>query len=166
VSQRSGTPRWNRRLALLVSVIVAADWLTKFIVLNQLELYERVALVGSWLSIVHVSNDGIAFSLLSDASAAWRLPLLIVTVAVALVLLVRMASAARGTGSRLSRALIMAGALGNLGDRILDGGVTDFLVVRFFPYIFNIADVEVTIGGTLLAIVLIRRHTPVLSSPH
>ena len=39
----------------------------------------------------------------------------------------------------------------DLGDRLLNGGVTDFIYVHFFPYIFNVADIAISIGGVLLA---------------
>jgi len=47
-------------------------------------------------------------------------------------------------------ALVLGGAVGNLGDRLLNGGVTDFIYVHFFPYVFNVADIAISIGGVLL----------------
>lgn len=156
---------WNRRLALLVVAVVAADWLTKFIVLNRVALHDRVALIGDWLSVVHTRNEGIAFSLLGGSATAWRLPLLLVVAAVTVVVLIRFVDELQDRTARVGVALIIAGALGNLGDRILDGGVTDFLLLRYFPFIFNVADVAVTVGTILLATTLLRhrRVTPVSS---
>jgi signal peptidase II len=53
--------------------------------------------------------------------------------------------------ARLAAAAVIAGALGNLGDRLLTGEVTDFVLVAFFPFVFNLADAAITIGGSLLA---------------
>ena len=150
--------RWNRRLALLVVVVVAADWLTKFIVLNRVALHDRVALIGGWLSVVNTRNEGIAFSLFGGSATAWRLPLLLVVAAVTVVVLIRFVDELQDRTARVGVALIIAGALGNLGDRILDGGVTDFLLLRYFPFIFNVADVAVTMGGILLATTLLRHR--------
>lgn len=159
------TTRWDRRLALLVVVVIAADWLTKFIVLNRVALNHRVTLIGSWLSVVHVNNEGIAFSLLSDSSAAWRSPLLITAIAASIAVLIRVSGSMPDRLSRISLALIVAGAVGNLGDRLLDGTVTDFLAIRYFPYIFNVADVAVVTGGALLAIAFFTRHASPTTSP-
>jgi signal peptidase II len=55
-----------------------------------------------------------------------------------------------------SAALVIAGALGNLGDRLMDGAVTDFILVRSFPFVFNVADVAITLGAVVLAARLVR----------
>jgi signal peptidase II len=53
---------------------------------------------------------------------------------------------------QVAGALVLGGALGNLGDRLVDGGVTDFIFVHFFPYVFNVADIAISIGGALLVL--------------
>jgi signal peptidase II len=59
---------------------------------------------------------------------------------------------------QLGFALLLSGALGNLIDRIWLGYVVDFIEFRWWPAIFNIADVEIR-GGTLLLLVLyLTRH--------
>jgi signal peptidase II len=52
---------------------------------------------------------------------------------------------------RVAASIVLAGAVGNLGDRILNGHVTDFVLVSFFPFVFNVADAAITVGGVLLA---------------
>ena len=47
--------------------------------------------------------------------------------------------------------IVLAGAIGNLGDRLINGEVTDFVLVSFFPFVFNVADAAITVGGFLLA---------------
>lgn len=49
----------------------------------------------------------------------------------------------------IATSLILGGAIGNLGDRILQGSVLDFINFHFWP-IFNIADSAISIGGVLL----------------
>jgi signal peptidase II len=148
--------RPDRRLAIIVIIVVAADWITKFAVMNRLVLYHRVALIDDWLSLVRVRNEGIAFSLFGGASTTWRLPLLGGLAIAALVALTRFAAGVRGRVARIGIALVAAGALGNLGDRVVNGGVTDFVLVSFFPFIFNVADVAVVTGGIFLALGLLR----------
>ena len=57
----------------------------------------------------------------------------------------------RDAATRVAAALVMAGAVGNLGDRVMNGAVTDFIFIRFFPFVFNVADVAITVGAVLLA---------------
>jgi signal peptidase II len=53
----------------------------------------------------------------------------------------------------LPAALILAGTLGNLIDRILQGHVTDFIDVRIWP-VFNVADSAITIAAIMLIIIV------------
>ena len=55
----------------------------------------------------------------------------------------------------MSTGLIVAGALGNLIDRIVKGSVTDFIDFHFFP-IFNVADIAVTCGVFLMAVFIFK----------
>ncbi len=147
---------WNRWLGWTVVLVVAADWLTKFWIQNQVAYYQTVSIIDGWLYFVNLQNRGIAFSLLGDRNAAWRTPLLIITAAIVLVVLARIARTMQDTRARFGIALVSGGALGNLGDRIANGGVTDFISLGFFPYVFNIADAAITIGALLLTIGLAR----------
>jgi signal peptidase II len=65
---------------------------------------------------------------------------------------------------RMASGLVVAGALGNLGDRLMDGAVTDFILVRSFPFVFNVADVAISLGAVVLAARLLR-DTPAESTP-
>jgi signal peptidase II len=55
-------------------------------------------------------------------------------------------------------ALIAGGAIGNLLDRIGSGYVTDYLVLRFFPPVFNLADIAITFGAAFLMLQLLRQE--------
>ena len=147
---------WNRLLGWVAVGVIALDWFTKFLVLNRIALYERVAVLDGWVYLVRTHNRGIAFSILGDSTAAWRTPLLIAGALVAVLVLGYFASEIPGRWARLGTALILGGALGNLGDRVANGGVTDFLLFRGFPYIFNVADAALVIGSVLLALTLLR----------
>jgi signal peptidase II len=54
--------------------------------------------------------------------------------------------------ARVAAGLVIAGAVGNLGDRLVNGAVTDFILIRWFPFVFNVADVASTAGAILLAV--------------
>jgi lipoprotein signal peptidase len=51
---------------------------------------------------------------------------------------------------------VIAGALGNLGDRLLNGAGHRLHLVRFFPYVFNVADAAITVGGSPGGALLLR----------
>ena len=55
---------------------------------------------------------------------------------------------------RLSLGLIVGGALGNLFDRVIDGGVVDFISVGWWPA-FNVADSAISIGMFLLVVTIL-----------
>jgi signal peptidase II len=141
----------NRWLALALSAIIGADWLTKFWVQNRVAEGTRHAVVDGWVWLAHSRNTGVAFSFLRDLPEGFRLPVLTIAslagVAVAAYILLR----THDRWVRVAAALVIAGAVGNLGDRLMNGAVTDFILIRFFPFIFNVADVAITVGAILLA---------------
>jgi signal peptidase II len=141
-------PRW---LALALAAVVAADWITKFLVQNHLRLYSRHAVIDGWLWLAHAKNPGIAFSFLREMPEVVRFPLLVAAAAAGIALASRIAWKTEDALMRLAAGLVVAGALGNLGDRVMNGVVTDFIQVRWFPFVFNVADVAITIGAVLLA---------------
>lgn len=141
----------NRWMAVTIALIVAADWATKAIVQRRIALeVERHTVVDGWLSFQHNFNEGISWGLFSEADSPWRLPLLILLTLVGIGATVGIIRGSRDRWIHAAGALVLGGALGNLGDRVLDGGVTDFIFVHFFPYVFNVADIAISIGGVLL----------------
>lgn len=142
----------NRWMAITIALIVAADWLTKALVQRGIpSLGERRTVVDGLLSFQHNFNEGISWGMFSEADSPWRLPLLIVLTLMGIGVTVMIVRESRDRWIHVAGALVLGGALGNLGDRLLDGGVTDFIFVHFFPYVFNVADIAISIGGVLLA---------------
>ncbi|MBW3571758.1 MAG: signal peptidase II [Gemmatimonadetes bacterium] len=141
----------SRWMAVAIALIVAADWFTKALVQQRIALeVERHTIVHGWLSFQHSFNEGISWGWFSQADSPWRLPLLIVLTLVGIGATISIIRQSRDRWIHAAGALVLGGALGNLGDRVLDGGVTDFIYVHFFPYIFNVADIAISIGGVLL----------------
>ena len=136
----------------LAAAIVAADQVTKAIVLGRFSYGERLELTG-FFNLVLVYNKGAAFSFLSDA-AGWQTPLLIGFAVVAVGILGTLI--VRSPGRRLfctGLALVLGGALGNLIDRFRYGQVVDFLDLHAAGWhwpAFNVADSAITIGAVLL----------------
>jgi signal peptidase II len=141
----------SRSLALLIVLLVAADWITKIWITNRLALGETRALVDGWLYFVHRQNPGVAFSMFADLPDAWRTPVLSLLSLAGVILFARIVSTTTDLVARGAAAMVLAGAVANLGDRLLNGHVTDFVLMRHFPFVFNVADAAITVGAILLA---------------
>jgi signal peptidase II len=135
--------------------VLAADRATKYAIERNTSPLFRHSVISDIVVLVHSWNPGIAFSLFSDSKATWLAPLLVVGAVVVMGLLVWMIVAGRAGGAlaQCGLALILGGAAGNALDRVLHGGVTDFLEVRLWKYIwpaFNVADSAITVGAVLV----------------
>ena len=147
-----------RRWLLLAAVVALIDQLTKWWVVQTLELGDRVP----WLpffSWVRWHNEGAAFSLLSDAGG-WQRWFFIVLGIVFVVFIVtelrRMP--ARFWWLGVAYGLILGGAIGNLWDRVLNGYVVDFVLLHWREYYFpafNVADSALTVGAVLWIVWLV-----------
>src|SRR5260370_33861853 len=154
-SDRAGA-RW----LWLSLAVLAADRATKFAIERYTSPYFRFSVVSDIVMLVHNQNPGIAFGVFSNSTSPWLAPLLLITSAMVIVLLVWLLVAGRA-GGRLAQAglaLILGGAAGNALDRLIHGGVTDFLEVRLGTYrwpAFNVADSAISIGAALVLIELL-----------
>ena len=142
----------------ILAVVTVIDVVTKGIA-ERLLVPQRIPhdVLGSWLRLTLVYNPGAAFGLNLGAQSRWIFTALTL---IALVILGRLYLATtRGDAPRtLALALVCAGALGNLLDRLRsEMGVVDFLDVGWrdarWPT-FNVADMAVSTGAVLLAWVL------------
>jgi len=136
----------------LSAAVVLADQITKWAVLANFAYGERLPITG-FLNLVLVYNKGAAFSMFADASG-WQTPLLIVFALVAAGIVGYLI--VKNPHRRLlclGLALILAGAVGNLIDRLRYGHVVDFLDFHAMGWhwpAFNVADSAITIGAVLL----------------
>jgi signal peptidase II len=140
--------------ALVVSVLVIADQVSKALVLAHIP-YLRGIEVTSFFNLVHARNTGAAFSFLANAGG-WQKYFFICLTALALGLMLWLLK--KHWLERWFAAgvvLVMAGAIGNLIDRVRLGYVVDFLdfhVAGWHFWAFNIADSAITLGAMLLII--------------
>jgi len=136
----------------LSALLVAADQITKYVAVQQLVLNQIVA-VTPFFNLVLVYNAGAAFSFLSDA-AGWQRGFFIGIALIAsawILYLLRRYPHQRLFALALS--LVLAGAVGNVIDRVLHGAVIDFLDFHAFGYhwpAFNVADSAISCGAALL----------------
>jgi len=137
--------------AIGVVAVVLMDWMSKFWVSTRMAIGESVALIDGWLYLAHRKNPGVAFSMFADLPDAWRTPLLSALSLVGVVLFAHIVSSTTDLVSRGAAAMVLAGAVANLGDRVINGHVTDFVLMRHFPFVFNVADTAITLGAVFLA---------------
>ena len=141
---------WN--LLQLAALTLATDQLTKFVVRQTLDWRHSWPYSGVF-RFTHVHNTGSAFGLFQDQN----LVLLVVSIIGIVVLgFIYGSQAQPGRTMRVSIALMLGGAAGNLLDRLLLGHVTDFIDIGPWP-VFNLADSSIVTGLILMGWLLLRR---------
>jgi signal peptidase II len=147
----------------IAGLVILLDQLTKAWIMMTMRIHEGFPVVDGLFNIVHVRNPGAAFGFLAGASPAFRSVFFIAVTAAAILLILQYLRKARVEELSLVAALslIIAGAVGNLIDRVRFGEVVDFLDVyvgvHHWPA-FNVADSAITTGGILLAMILLVRR--------
>ncbi len=150
------------RIAFVATAVVgfALDQIAKALVVAHAEGRAPFDLIGRTLSISVSRNSGAAFSFAPAATVVFA------ALAVGIcVVIARTASRLRSTGWAVALGLLLAGAAGNLVDRLLRapglgrGAVVDFIDLRHFAT-FNLADSCITCGAAL-AILLMLRGQPI-----
>lgn len=148
---------------LIVIFLVWADQYSKLLVVEKFRLYEKLAIIPGFLDFTHTRNTGIAFSLGGDLGF-WARTVLFKILPIGICAWIVREFLREFDNSKLlavSYTLILAGAIGNLVDRIRLDYVVDFIAVYsngfwIFPAwrfaIFNIADSAVSIGAVLLVL--------------
>jgi signal peptidase II len=141
----------------------------------------QVALIPDWLRLVASRNPGIVFGInfaedLALGPAAGRaLTLLLTLVTSVLIFYVFAASRPRQRWLHVWCGLILAGAFGNLYDRLLFGYVRDLIQITAhaavggatlaWPYVFNLADVYLVVGVVAVALAYLFGHGPGEADP-
>ncbi|MEA5114133.1 MAG: signal peptidase II [Geobacteraceae bacterium] len=154
----------NNRYALLAAIALPAiilDQLTKLLIVRKLAMNDAIVVITNFFDIVHARNQGAAFGILRDSSI--RLPFLIAVslVAVVVVLIVYRRLRPDQKLAAVSLSLVLAGAVGNLIDRLRLGEVIDFLQVHWYQHAwpaFNVADSAICIGVGLMAVDMYREE--------
>jgi signal peptidase II len=146
-------------LVAIAVFVLAADAITKAIVVAHLQPDQPVHLIGNVLMLWLTRNPGAAFSVGTGET--------VVFTAIAFAVIVYIARTARklySLGWAIALGLLLGGAMGNLSDRIFRapglfrGDVVDWIAVtRYYP-IFNLADSAIVCGGILTVLLAIRGH--------
>ncbi len=136
---------------IIAIVVFLLDRITKFFILKNIQLGESINF--KLFSITHVLNTGTLFGMFKNVS--WFFITFAIIVSIYLIL--KHSTFENKVQPFLG--LILAGALGNLYDRIFYGAVIDFIDFHFWP-VFNVADSAIVIAvfGLLLHEYVLTKH--------
>jgi len=161
------TPVWRQPEPWLTVLLVAIDQLTKWVVLQRIPLHDTVPVIPGLLNLTYVRNTGAAFGMLNASDFAYKSVVVAGLALLALFGIIWYARKFAGDAwpARYGFVLIIAGAVGNLIDRVTLGFVVDFVDVYFGGWhfwAFNVADAAITVGAVLFAgdTLFSRRHVP------
>ena len=152
--------RRNTCVNILITTVIAAaavilDQLSKLWVLRSFELGESREVLSGILNWTYIQNKGAALGMLSEHRWVF---MILSAVLIAAILLFIVFSKDITRPLVVVLAMILGGGIGNMIDRFAYGYVIDFIDVKFLPFwkwIFNVADIFVTVGAVLLAAVYI-----------
>jgi signal peptidase II len=144
-------------IPVLILAVLLLDQLTKFFVEKTLTLHQSIPVIRGVFHCTLVHNRGAAFGILKNQTAVF---IAAATVAIFLIYThLRQQASGRFFLYRVSLSLILAGAVGNLIDRLRYGYVVDFLDFRIWP-VFNIADSAITVGAIALGYFILIHKEP------
>lgn len=140
---------------ILAAVLIAVDQITKYIALTSLKPVGNMTFIDGFMDFTFVENRGAAFGILNGKT--WLLLLLAVVIcAVLVVAMSKMPDTREYKWLKWTLMLILAGAVGNIIDRLLKGYVVDFFEFTFITWpVFNMADIYVVVGTIVMALLVI-----------
>ena len=150
----------------IIAAIVALDQWSKWKIKTSYDLYHSEPIIQDFFHFTYVTNDGMAFGL---SFPGGKQVLLFVTLALTGIIIWMLWKEKNSHNLiRYGLSFILAGAIGNMIDRVMYGKVVDFLDIMvgdFHWYIFNVADSAVTTGMILFILhtILIGEKKPITS---
>ena len=137
----------------IILTIIVIDYFSKQYAL----LFDQNYVLNSFITIYKMNNYGIAFSLFNELESVGQLILNIVIFFI-LVFIARelFTNLASSNLYLIGLSLILGGGSANFIDRYDNSAVTDFIILHYkdiyFPAVFNIADLSISIGAVLIII--------------
>lgn len=149
---KSYAKSWILKIGLIIGFVLI-DLLSKYFLQRYFETGgDVIVIIKDFFSLEYVKNTGVAFGMFkNNVVASLIFPIIFLVVFVVYDVLCK----SKRKTYIFGFSLIIAGALGNLYDRIILKFVRDFFAVKIFPFVFNFADACVTIGFILIVISLI-----------
>jgi signal peptidase II len=149
---------------IVIALLVIIDQATKALVAQYVPLFGSVSVIPGFFKIAPIRNKGAIFGIFSQVRATGLTSLLTAAqlVAFGLVIYYFLKTPAAQKITKIGLTLILAGAVGNLIDRLARGYVLDFIewhVKQFYWPTFNVADSCITIGALVLAAAILLRRS-------
>jgi len=141
---------------IILFILVLIDQLTKIAARSFIGKMDSIEIIKDFFYLVNRVNTGAAWSFLANKS--WGIYFLSSISFVASIFILFLIYKTRSVKLKIPLVMICAGSIGNLIDRVLYKGVTDFLDFHFGNYVFptfNVADSLIVCGSILFAIVVI-----------
>lgn len=133
--------------AILSIIVFLFDQITKDLIRKNYILYTTTK-INNYINITHLKNKGIAFGLFNNNSDIVFYTLITISILVCIFLLHYIFNTTNNINN-IAASLVLGGALGNISDKILYKGVTDFIDIHVktlhWPA-FNIADSSIFLG--------------------
>ncbi|WP_018684539.1 signal peptidase II [Actinokineospora enzanensis] len=157
VTEQPQAPRQAVLMILAAVLVYILDLVTKVIIVSTMAGHEPIKLLGGLFYLQLIRNSGAAYSM--GSGMTWVFTIIAAAVVVAMVwILPRL----RSVGWAIGLGFVLAGALGNLTDRVFrapggfQGHVVDFISAfapnaEKFP-VFNFADAGITIGAVFIIV--------------
>ena len=137
---------------IIAAVLIVADYITKLWAERVLTKISSIPLIENVFHLTYVENRGIAFGMFSGGRVVFIAVSLIV-MAVLLIIVFKTPKDTRTVWLKGGASLVIAGAIGNLIERLVKGYVVDFFAFRLIKFpVFNVADIAVCVGVVMLLI--------------
>lgn len=139
--------------AIIVVLAVVADQLTKYLVVQNIEVSHSRPFIDGFMQFYHTRNTGGGWSILNGGGSERVILITVSLLAIAMVVYVLATNYHRHPLLNVALAMVLGGGAGNMIDRIRLEYVVDFLRAEFIEFpTFNIADCFITVGAALLVI--------------
>ena len=130
---------------------VIVDIVSKWLIFSKLDEYEKLILIPGLLNILRSENEGVVFGLFPGRTNAF---IIFSIIAIGVIIYIYIASDKRFFWSNLALGFVLAGAIGNLWDRVWFSYVRDFIDLhigdKYHWPTFNIADSLICIGISIV----------------
>ncbi len=137
-----------------VLVLILDQWLKYWVTVNIALDTGSITLIPGVLDLVNIHNTGAAFGILQGGAWRWIFVVIALVFVVIAVYAIRR-GLIRGAIGRWAVVGVLAGAIGNCIDRVLNGEVVDYINLLFMQFaVFNFADICVCVGVGLWVLVI------------
>ena len=140
-------------------ILVFGDQITKYIIVQNMDLYDSIPVIKNVFEIHYIRNTGAAWGMLADKQVLFYICTIIVIILGCMCYVRCSKFGSKYKDIRIVLILILSGAVGNFIDLVRFQYVIDFLYFKLIDFpVFNVADCYVTIGFFLMIVLLFFKY--------